>query len=302
MHIESGRRSQLRFTSRRESAQRRARRQREESVIIERETEVQFYKMGEPSGAFYPAPDNVIFLADLPKTRKQIRREREQLLLDAEKTLADLIKEQKKDKIEKQNLITGNDWVSIFTQYVQTDLYSETMLEASSEVKKGADVDELTSGMAGKMFEDICYGLLSNTDNESSILLSPEKSYTLTKSIFPQGELFELPFGHNFIRDKGKAYVPDGYSVNINEDPIIEMVLEYTLNPLKRTMFGQVKRFNQVKRKFPELFSKNCLFVLVNPGDSQSTGLEHRKNVKVLPAPFSKTEFGRQVEGIWTGD
>ncbi|OGH11296.1 MAG: hypothetical protein A3B38_00525 [Candidatus Levybacteria bacterium RIFCSPLOWO2_01_FULL_36_13] len=251
------------------------------------ENQIMGHMMGEPSEAFYPeVPGNIVLFDRHKMKRSEARKRHEQLVDFARKELIRLARKQEMENVERIHVVAGSTSEEIFSSYIKTRAYQQTAREIKKSVATGKGRDEVSRRAIGKMFEDIVFGLLASASTQDSILLSPQKSYILAKSFYPNGEVVEGQLEQNYIKDNERAYVPDGYFVNTNTG-LIEFGLEYTLDPFKDSMHSQVRRFNATKKRFSEIFSPNAVLILVTQKNAETDQFDDRHDVKVLKTPFS---------------
>lgn len=271
----------------------------EEDRLSPFEYEVRAHIVGEPSEAFFPpARDNVIVFDRHRITRSERRSRQKETVSSAKDRLLELAAQQRVEDAGNKHLVQGESGPAIFSSYMKTDTFQNMARELRNEMAN-PNAAELQGRVVGKIFEDLVFGLLSNTNNNNHVVLSPQRSYALTQALYPAGEFIERVFGQNSIKDNERVYIADGYSVN-TETGLIEMGLEYTLNPHTEKKHAQIQKFNATKKRFPEMFSSNAAFVLVTHRDAIVDEFDVGKDVKLLKVPFSAKEMVRCFEGLWT--
>jgi hypothetical protein len=192
--------------------------------------------------------------------------------------------------------LTGINAQEIFQSYKMSRFKAETFKDLPIEVDRADDLHEVYPMLAGRVFEDISFGLLSGANKEDRLLLSPENTYELVNFLYPNGERVQNIFRNKGIKAK-RSFVPDGIELSSGESGYqIESVLEYTLN--RNVSWGQkYRRYSGMVQSFPSIVSGNSHLILVLPSNvpARLKPVEH-DDIVVLHAPFKKGEFHEELK------
>ncbi len=269
--------------------------------IEERAKDVEAHMIGEPSGAFYP-PDidgNIVFLDE--KRRRLNNKEQRRVLMveQVRNEMVNIATRQVRENLKTSTRITGESPKAIFQSYMQTPGFKEIVSTARTEALNYSRTEDLWKKTSGKIFEEMVYGLLSDTaQNENEVILSPKRAYQLSKSLYPLGHLVERPFDQNHISYNGRAYTPDGFLVDI-DNKLVTMVMEYTKDPTREALSIKYKKFRMMKKDFPEIFADNAVFLFVFPAETTNEELALKPDVRIIRAPFTNSEFRNSFYRIW---
>lgn len=205
---------------------------------------------------------------------------------------------QRTERTNEVNLLSGKNAQDIFGSYRQSQFKEATFKELGLEIEKIDDVFTLYPLLAGRVFEDISFGLLSTVNNDESQLLSPSNTYELVNFLYPNGERLKNLFGNKGIRAK-RSFVPDGVEISRSDEGFqIESVFEYSLN--RDVSWSQkYRRYSGMTRDFSENISSNSHLIIVLPQNiSPRIGIAENEDVIVLRAPFTKSEFHNELKSL----
>jgi hypothetical protein len=157
---------------------------------------------------------------------------------------------------------------SVVEAYLQSRLYQLTLEET---INKGCVNVHHLSELAGRVFEDLAYGLLSEANDHTAVVLSPERTLGVMESLFPNAKRKKGNYGHdNIVTARSGIYTPDGLGVDLTKQetgPKANVVFEYTMVPTWVKLYNQYRGFKRLKRNHPKLFATNSIFGLVVTDD-----------------------------------
>lgn len=227
--------------------------------------------------------------------RLDTARMRELTIRDAAKLLHRLPFQQKQEHDSRDLILDGSDSRSVFESYSQSDFMPELERDVRAATAGWDRPSDLAGRVAGRVYEDIVFGLLSASNTQNEILLSPSKTFQVVKALAPDSEVVDFTLGLNGITKNRVSSVPDGLNVSrIGDEALISCSLEYSISSF-RDWGPKQERFARTVKDHPELFVKDPLFIAVVPQGYTPTGLEQRSNVRVLRAPLTSREFGLEL-------
>jgi hypothetical protein len=157
---------------------------------------------------------------------------------------------------------------SIVETYLQSRLYQQTLVES---INDGCINEYHLSELAGRVFEDLSFGLLAEANDHTGVVLSPERTVSVIQSLYPNAKRKRGHYGHdNIITARSGIYTPDGLGVNLIQHGTsakVNVVFEYTMVPTWDKLYNQYRGFKRLKRNHPKLFAENSIFGLVVTDD-----------------------------------
>jgi hypothetical protein len=255
--------------------------------------------------SYYVSPDSstATHLISRPRQNRKelsvgLQRVRARIAIEDGANLDLLVRQQSQDN----NVLhyENGSWID---SYLRSRLYKATLSEATDN--SWMNDGELSKSLAGKVFEDVAYGLLSQTNNESGIILSHELTINLMEMFYPEAKRKKRGFGRDgiIIKDGGVS-VSDGVCITTADGRASKIMseLEYKTAVTWGRICRQYETFLDRRRQLPNLYDPNAVFVVVLPCDLREEihRIEEvgRKDFRVLAAPVTRVDVGRLVDYI----
>lgn len=243
------------------------------------------------------------------ETRELVRREPvglsavalERAPKSVNETLMGFVDSQRDDLSTLRRSIHDRDKLD---EIVRRYLESEGLKEAEAEVLvnvKNIPINDIAKNsgerarLVGKIFQDLSFAYFALRQGSSEILLSPERTRLLFKTIFPNAKDYPNSLGLDSLVDTPP---PDGIVIarEGREKYVIKTVVEYTTSSQKRiekVFKGKLKNFNKQRTNIESsAFLENAKLEFVVPkGRSPLTNTEE---FDVKESPF----YLQQIEDL----
>lgn len=222
-------------------------------------------------------------------------------MYNAKETLHDLVIEQHKELQNGQfPHCYGHNKNSLLEAYLGSERFEQAYNAARNYLlmpRTDKKLEEFKGIFTGRMYEDLAYIFMANTELQSGVILSPERAFEFYRAMYPNKDIIQHPFGSNSL--KGIS-VPDGITVRENDGiESIVGVCEYTLSGHRDIFPNKYKRFNARKRDFPELFSNAHLLFVVPTKAGLLRAAKRRDEVRFDKMPFTHEQFRNFVDKVY---
>jgi hypothetical protein len=237
--------------------------------------------------------------SDFKRNKKKRQADlREIAVTDAKGALGKLAADQRLDHERGEIKLQGSSSRPIFDSYRDSGMYKNLIDEIRTAILAESDPRNLRKDLAGRVFEDLVFGLLSQANTSTNVLLSPQRTFELVKLLIPGARVIRNNFGHDGLTGAKHIFTPDGLSVTTEDgEPRIAASLEYSLSTAK-DWNSKYRSFREATKTFPEIFTPNPRFVAVVPQDYPDGLVPEEPNISVLRTGFSSSDFRSEVNNL----